>query len=251
MPASISIPNFLRSTKRKKKKRRQEPVCEDGKFFSPIPRPTVGHSRCIVNSRDEEEITDFSTTSLSTANSSWKSCEREGYHNHSPLVAQRVLYAQQRRGTTIQPTSFSEELQNLNITMERARELPRSCCFGNNHVMVNRAREKQAVPPLNRSSVLDALAREHAETMSAAQRDCGEGRAFHADPTEIQAKLKKPSRRIGSNVAIGESVRHIHQEMMHKKGDCNNIFDRRYTEMGMGTSLGSDGNIYLCQIFRG
>ena len=251
MPASTSFLNFLRSTKRKKKKRRQEPICEDGKFFSPIPRPAVRHSRCIVNSRDDEDSIEFSMKSHSTANSSWKSCEREGYHDHAPLVAQRVLYAQQSRGATIQPKSFLEELQNLNISMERARELPRNCSFGNNHVMVNRARERQAVPPLNRSSDLDALARAHAETMAAAQRDCGEGRAFHADPTEIQAKLKKPSRRIGSNVAIGESVRHIHQEMMHKKGDYNNIFDRRYTEVGMGTAVGSDGKIYLCQIFRG
>ena len=248
MPTCIATPKFLTTIRRTKQSKKDHHQCEDGQFFSPIPRPTAD-SHCIINSRDEDNSEGSSARSVtqSTAcGTSWKSCEREGYHNHSPLVAQTVLYAQQGRGATVHPSSFSEELRNLNITMESARELPRNCYFGNNHVMVNRVREGHLVPPLNRSHDLDTLARWHAEAMAAL-----DGGAFHADPNDLQAKLKKPSRRIGSNVAVGESVRRIHQQMMYKKGDYNNIVDRRYTEMGMGTARGRSGEIYLCQIFRG
>jgi len=246
MPAfCITVPKFLQQ--RRQRKTNVAPNNDDsdvesklgGHFFSPIPRYTNASHRNVMNSRDEDET-------VIAANVSWDSCEQEGHHAHSPLVAQPVVYAQQRRGTNLHPRSFMEELRNLDITMERAQDLPRNSYFRNNHVMVNHVRAQKIVSALNRSLDLDTLARWHAEAMAALG-----GSAFHADPFELQARLKKPSRRIGSNVGVGSSVRDIHEQMMRNKGDYNNMIDRRYSQFGMGTALGANGDIYLCQIYRG
>lgn len=142
-----------------------------------------------------------------------------------------------------------EKLENqaaqLGKIMERSRHLPGTSHYASNHIMVNKERAKRVTAPLVRLHELDELARKQARRM-ADQRQL-----FHSFPGEIQLNFSRPSRRFGENIARGASIQNIHNEMMRIRGDCNNILDRRYTNMGMGSVRGSDGNLYLCQIFRG
>jgi hypothetical protein len=56
--------------------------------------------------------------------------------------------------------------------------------------------------------------------------------------------------RIGSNVCCieGDLVR-MHHCMMKSTADRNNILDRRYTDMGIGTYKSSNGKLYVCELF--
>ena len=99
---------------------------------------------------------------------------------------------------------------------------------------------------VKRCSALDAVARWHAETMAA------EGKVRHSDSRDLQARLKdQVGEHLGENVGAGESIRAIHHEMMQNVGDSRNMTDRRYKEMGMATARGKNGELFLCQIFRG
>ena len=102
---------------------------------------------------------------------------------------------------------------------------------------------KQA-PPLKRMRDLDAIAREQAKMMASEQM------LFHAEPVAIQEQLgRECGRRIGENVTKGTDLHAIHSKMMTTLADKNNIMDRRFTWMGVGTAKASDGTLYLCQIF--
>jgi uncharacterized protein YkwD len=74
---------------------------------------------------------------------------------------------------------------------------------------------------------------------------------LHSDPNIVIQMMGRPSRRLGENVAFGRSIRDMHEMMMKISGsDKNNILDRRFLTMGMGTAKGSNGGYYMCQIFR-
>jgi hypothetical protein len=113
------------------------------------------------------------------------------------------------------------------------------------HVLVNEERTKKGVAPLARNRTLDDFAREKAKAMAELGQLC------HADPVEIQKAFGKASSRLGSNVARGSSVSEIHEAMKRSISDINNVRDRRFTLIGVGTAKGEDGKLYLCQIFRG
>ncbi|CAB9528912.1 expressed unknown protein [Seminavis robusta] len=116
------------------------------------------------------------------------------------------------------------------------------------HVLVNAERERLSacLRPLKRSEDLDELAREHAEAMAK------ELETFHSEASDTVSKLKETSFEVlGENVARGDSIEYIHMKMANRKPDFANMMNFRFTEMGMGTACGSDGKIYLCQLYRG
>jgi uncharacterized protein YkwD len=131
--------------------------------------------------------------------------------------------------------------------MTRSRQLPGTWYYSSNHILVNQERKKRTIAPLIRMRELDELARAHAEKMAV------DGKMIHISPSVVTAALKdKTCRRLGSNVAKGLTIREIHENMMQfKQSHKNNIIDRRFLNFGMGTALGTDGDLYLCQIFRG
>jgi uncharacterized protein YkwD len=144
------------------------------------------------------------------------------------------------------PDSDEDELiQNkTDLIMARSRRLPGTSHYSSNHIMVNRERTKRKIAPLVRMAELDGLAREHAEAMAK------ENRKFHSDPSSLQMKLSQPAGRLGQNLAKGSTIREIHREMMVTPSDANVILSSRYTHFGMATAKASDGELYLCQIFR-
>jgi uncharacterized protein YkwD len=138
-----------------------------------------------------------------------------------------------------------DDVEELGLVLARSRKLPGTDYYSSNHILVNKERIKRLMPPLIRRSKLDELAREHAMAMAA--KDA----LLHSDPDALMQKVGRPSRRLGENVAYGRSIREIHTMMMKEKGsDKNNLLDRRFLTMGMGTARGPDGGLYMCQIFR-
>jgi uncharacterized protein YkwD len=159
---------------------------------------------------------------------------------HQPLMVIDPEKADQE--TEIDPATA------LGKAMARSRNLPNTDYYSSNHILVNQERVKRVIAPLSRLRELDSLARDHAEAMANAQH------LFHSDPCDIQSKFQRPCRRMGENVAVGSNIRDIHVRMMkntESNTDKNNILHRCYTHMGMATAKGADGQLYLCQIFRG
>jgi hypothetical protein len=148
----------------------------------------------------------------------------------------------------------------LKMIMGRAKKLPQtSGKFACNHIMVNTERVKKRVPPLTRYRDLDRVAREHARAMA------DENMVRHMDgPTYLQARILERKDmdisadderlffpRLGVNIARGKNVEGIHKLMMANSAERNNVLDKRFTTLGMGTARAEDGMIYLCQVFGG
>jgi len=115
-----------------------------------------------------------------------------------------------------------------------------------NHIMINNLRrDHYSVHALVRSRELDEIAREHAAYMARKQV------MVHAveDESELQDKLR--AKTVGSNVQRGVSVQVMHEYTLRTKGEAlANLVSSQFTELGMGTAQGSDGKLYLCQLFR-
>jgi uncharacterized protein YkwD len=192
-----------------------------------------------------------SSASDSTPTHGWISSGSQGHHKGSPLVAKRALVlGNGRRGLVVpeddQDEDALDQAEALGQIMLRARQLPKdSWDFASNHVMINAERTKRMISPLVRDTVLDKLARAQAADMALSNR------LYHSDPSDLELDIDAPLRRLGENVTRGSTLEKIHKSMMNSAADKNNISDRRFTHMGMGTAKASDGTLYLCQLFRG
>lgn len=183
-----------------------------------------------------ETESSHSSSPAPTPPGSWLSAGSKDHHQGAPLIV-RPLEAEE--------LPIVDEAEALGLMLARSRQLPGTWYFSSNHIMVNEARVRRTIAPLVRLPQLDSMARKHAEAMAADEK------MFHSDPRELGDSLGLQSRRLGENVARGSSVRDIHSGMMRTRAHKNNILDRRFTHMGMATAKGSDGKLYMCQIFRG
>jgi len=118
----------------------------------------------------------------------------------------------------------------------------------NSHVFVNQERIKRCLPVLVRCRDLEALAKRRAELM--ADRKV----VTHSvgNITDLQRMLSRED--VGENVQRGGSVASMHIATMDMRSDPanrRNILSRHFTEFGTGAAKGADGNVYLCQLFRG
>jgi hypothetical protein len=195
-------------------------------------------------------ISEASSTGLGDS-SRWASTGSNDFHKHSPLFV-TPLPGSQNLLLLPPPTNEDEEerddldieIAQLGQIMVKDRQLPGTWEYSSNHILVNSERIRRNAHALTRRIELDALARERAEQMAK------NGKVHHGAPEDIQFRLH-PCRRFGENVASGASIRSIHGDMVRNKADLNNMLDRRYIFMGMGTARSDDGTLYLCQIFKG
>ena len=118
--------------------------------------------------------------------------------------------------------------------------------------MINNERTKRTLAPLKRKPSLDEIAKEHATKMA------NQGQLIHPDLDDLQqqshsttpeAPCSEYDQRLGANVGCGSNIEHIHQVMISTESNLNNMIDRRFVYMGIGTAKGDDGSLYLCQIF--
>ena len=176
----------------------------------------------------------------------WKSSGAKGHHRNSPLIAPDPDRLDDTDNNDNSNNTNIDEAQRLGMAMARSRHLPDTWYYSSNHILVNQERAKRTVAPLTRMRGLDEIARFHAQQMATTNK------LHHLDLESLRHALKDLNcRRVGANVQRGESIRSIHDVMMNALSNKNNILDRRFTHMGMGTALGQDGQLYLCQIFRG
>lgn len=192
------------------------------------------------------------TTNTHSSTESWQSSGSSDHHEGAPRIARNFS---RRR---INPANADlADTQLMGHIIMRSRQMPRNYYFASNHVMINNERAKLIIAPLKRLVCLDELARTQAKVM--AEKEC----LFHSNPEELIRKIAAdqedkngcespcPSIRIGKNIGSGVNLNDIHKTMMTKSlADKNNILDRRYAYMGVGTAKGSDGSLYLCQIFQ-
>lgn len=94
---------------------------------------------------------------------------------------------------------------------------------------------------LHRSADLDEVARRHAEAMVAA------GKLFH-NP-ELAQQVQNWSI-VAENVGVGYEPSSIHQAFLDSPSHRANVLDGRVTEMGVGTTISSDGRLWVVEVFR-
>ena len=127
--------------------------------------------------------------------------------------------------------------------------------YASNHIMVNNERTKRNIPTLRRERHMDQVAREHAELMAKDKQ------IFLIDnPEELRNRLKEKDRescvlpmfeRIGMNISRGKDIAECQRFMMAALAERNNIYDKRFFYMGMGTYTADNGVLYMCQVFGG
>lgn len=106
--------------------------------------------------------------------------------------------------------------------------------------LTNAERAARGLRALSMASDLVAVARDHSEDMARA------GSIWH------EPKLRD---RVdgwvswGSNVGKGSTVRRVHDGFMASSGHRANILGSQFEEAGMGVAAGSDGTLYVTQIF--
>jgi Cysteine-rich secretory protein family len=211
-------------------------VCISTKTL-PLTPPSSTASSLSSTSFDESAESTESSVCRTASEAGWKRTDTKSFAQHMPLLARDP--EKDSDGHAI------DDKEELNKVLTRAKHLPDTWYFSSNHVMVNQDRVRRSVAPVTRLRELDEIARCQAAVMAE------ENSLFHMSPTQLQESFPRVARRFGVNVAKGESIRHIHEAMMNSRSNRNNILDRRYTNMGMGTARGPDGELFLCQIFRG
>jgi uncharacterized protein YkwD len=114
------------------------------------------------------------------------------------------------------------------------------------HHLVNDARGNHGLAHLQRTVQLDELAQAHANSMAHRQS------VFHSVNSVNALRNKLRSIHVGENILRGESILKMHNEIMSQPTSFlrSNILSHTFDEMGMGTALGKDGQVYLVQVFR-
>jgi uncharacterized protein YkwD len=115
-----------------------------------------------------------------------------------------------------------------------------------NHHLINTSRISHSLQPLRRTVHLDSAAKAHAHSMADRRM------LFHSVNSIKELRDKLQSFHAGENVQRGTSILQMHQECMSPKSGFlrANILSRDFDEMGMGTAVGTDGIVYLVQVFR-
>ncbi len=182
------------------------------------------------------------STESSSSSSSWISSGNLDHNQGAPRLAKN--FSLHRINPQNIYLSDSEVAGRIAVA---ARSLPKNNgCFVSNHIMINDERIRRTIAPLKRIPRLDEIAREQAKAMAA------KGELFHSNPEQLCKTVQgcETGCRIGENVVKGANVFTIHKNMRKNLADLNNLLDRRFIAMGVGTSKGDDGTLYLCQIFR-
>ncbi len=111
------------------------------------------------------------------------------------------------------------------------------------HAKVNEARQGQ-MAPLRSDSRLVEVARDQAERM----RD--QGRIFHNPNNGADVEAQGVDwERVGENVGVGPNAADVQRAFMNSSPHRANILDPRFTELGVGVAVASNGRVYVAQVF--
>jgi uncharacterized protein YkwD len=113
--------------------------------------------------------------------------------------------------------------------------------------MLAAARATSGEPPLARDARLDALAREHAQTMAsghAVAHDAGDG-----EPTERLQAAGLTSRALGENVAHAATVALAHRSLWASPSHRANMLRRDFDRIGVAAVRDERGEAWVVEIF--
>lgn len=113
--------------------------------------------------------------------------------------------------------------------------------------VINYEREHRGLHALQRSALLDRLARAHALKMAELYK------VIHSVDSVDDLKRRHRSQHVGENVQCGQSLRYMHDKTMNDFHSAHraNVLSSQFTEFGIGMARGQDGTIFVCQKFRG
>lgn len=195
----------------------------------------------------------------------WTPSTSVDHHKDAPLIVRTPKHDER----------YNEEDDSklLRKVLGKSRNLPQPSrgMFASNHVIINSERTRRSIAPLVRNQKLDEVAREHAARMARwnevyhvrdpaslckrIHRDASDDDdADHHGNISRKASASPPDEschRLGENVSCGRNLKDVHQVIMSSPSERNNILDRRFLSMGVGTAVAKDGTLYLCQIFSG
>lgn len=115
--------------------------------------------------------------------------------------------------------------------------------------MINAARDSERLPPLVRDEALDKLARAHSEEMRKVRmvgHDVGGG-----DPAVRLKAAGLHARVAGENVATASSLENAHRALWASPSHRGNLLFDRYTRVGVAVVRGSDGMVWVTEMFTG
>jgi hypothetical protein len=117
-------------------------------------------------------------------------------------------------------------------------ELPNTSYYATGHVIVNRSRMEKGLKPLARNREMDEVARKYAGEMAAGSI------LVWRRPTKLPYQ---------GYIWRGASILSVHEEVMEdERGSARaHILHPAFEKIGVGTAKGSDGMLYLCELYDG
>jgi uncharacterized protein YkwD len=115
------------------------------------------------------------------------------------------------------------------------------------YAMLNRARELEGLPKLQRLEALEVAASIHAKAMMESQtlaHDVGVGNPA----VRLQALGLSPSL-AGENVARAVSVARSHRALWESPSHRSNLLHPGFTHVGIGVARDPDGSYWVCEVF--
>ncbi len=107
--------------------------------------------------------------------------------------------------------------------------------------LINDTRRAHGLYRLSPDRELQIIANRHANRMAEA------GYIYHS--ANLGSRLSWGWWAWGENVGYGPSVRWIHNAFMNSSYHASNILDSSFNYVGVGVAYGSDGRVYVAQVF--
>jgi len=107
--------------------------------------------------------------------------------------------------------------------------------------LVNESRAHNGLAALIPDWELQVVANRQAQQMA------GNGYIYHS--SDLESQLSWGWRAWAENVGYGSSVGWIHERFMNSGYHAANILHSSYNYIGVGVAYGSDGNVYVAQVF--
>jgi uncharacterized protein YkwD len=216
-----------------------------------------------TNSSNISPRSSTTTTSISTeakTNITNDSCHSPKHSTaHSP-----------KHSVTHTPKQRSKESRNTCILDVWSNAMKKNCSLHNNDtaatidnldtdidrtvfdlaLLINKERQYYKLHPLQRSSELDYLAREHCQLMA------NSNQLHHSVTTKNELQIKLSSCLVGENIQRGTSICDVYRKMMMNNNEYNdtnrqNVLSKQFTEFGSAIYIGTnDCKMYCCQFFR-
>jgi len=129
---------------------------------------------------------------------------------------------------------------------EKLQDMPDTRLYASNHVMINKKRVLHNLPLLQRSNVLDEIARKHATSMAEQEKVISN---LDAENISILKREMDSSFAYALNVSSGSAIREVQKNFMKSSIPKKNILSTEVDLMGVGSAYDLKGKVYVCQIF--